>query len=208
MKRFSLIAAAIAVTSAVVGIAPNASAATLCTDASVTANGFSYTACSGPLPGNDTGNQGTLLARLNGTGAFAPTGLFDNIVGDRTWSLFGKSDASGDTVEADNGDAKGDWSVSGITGPFVLSLKTSTSYSAYLFTGLTGTIQGLFDTIGVELAGQGNDPTKGKDLSHASIFVASGGTTPPPPQSVPEPSAMAALGLFAVGGLTALKKKK
>ncbi|HEY9298621.1 MAG TPA: hypothetical protein VIQ31_20135, partial [Phormidium sp.] len=126
-------------------------------------------------------------------------GLFSDIVGTGVnWSLAGKSDENS-VLNADNGDNIGDWSLDKAlsSGTFVLSLKTSNDYSAYLFKGIdfaTTGLQGVFNTIGVALNGSGN---AGKELSHASLFVAD--VNEPPVTSVPEPATLMGLGLVASG---------
>lgn len=179
--------------------APSASAAGLvsCSSGAVTASGFGdATACAGAFDGNDTGAQGTLLTKLN------DEGLFDSFVGDATWSLLGKSDDGSGILTASNGLASGTWSLlTAITQPFVLSLKAGNSYSAYLFDGTTPITSGTFETLGVSVNGRGN----AQALSHASIFIADvddNGSV-----DVPEPATILALGVVAVGGLGALKKK-
>ncbi|KAF3891340.1 PEP-CTERM sorting domain-containing protein [Tolypothrix bouteillei VB521301] len=157
------------------------------------------------MDGNDTGAQGTLLNALNG-------GLFQNNLASNytyTWALADKSDGSNGLLSADNGDPSGDWSLSKAlpSDTFVLSLKTSTAYSAYLFTGVdfskTG-LQGLFNTIGVAL--DGNDKN-GKDLSHASLFVATKKNNEKPPvKKVPEPGTILGLGLTAAGMVVRRRK--
>lgn len=170
---------------------------TTCNVNSVTADGFgAATACKGSFEGNDTGNNGELLSDLNG-------GLFANVVGDLEWSLLGKSDQNGSGVLADNDSTKGVWSVlEAITGPFVISLKAGDFYSAYLFNSSKAITSGTFNTFSVAV-NQNNG--KSPALSHASIFVANPGN---PPVDVPEPATLMALGMVAIGGLGALKKKQ
>ncbi|BAB75560.1 PEP-CTERM sorting domain-containing protein [Anabaena sp. FACHB-709] len=170
-----------------------------------TTNTTKATACKGPFTGNDTGAQSTLLDDLN-------KGLF-NIGANATWELIGKSDSSDNFgFEAQNGKSSGTWSLGKALGngptTFVVSLKSSTSYSTYLFkdidfskTGLTG----LFNTIGVALNGNGS---QGKDLSHASIFKATYAKTPEPPRArVPEPTASIGLGIV-MGGMVINRRRK
>ncbi|MEC4818874.1 MAG: PEP-CTERM sorting domain-containing protein [Scytonema sp. PMC 1069.18] len=171
-----------------------------CAVNNVSLGGVNATACQGPFSGNDTGAQGTLLNDLN-NGLFAA-----NVGSDVTWSLAGKSDESNNFLTAANGSSAGSWSLKNAlsTDTFVLSLKTSTAYSAYLFTGIdfaeTG-LNGLFNTIGVALDGSGN---AGKGLSHASLYLAN---KPNTPKKVPEPSALIGLGL-AVGGMVVTRRRK
>ncbi|MBE9052706.1 PEP-CTERM sorting domain-containing protein [Nostocales cyanobacterium LEGE 11386] len=166
----------------------------------------SASACQGPFSGNDTGAGNPLLTELN-------NGLF-NVGTNVTWELVGKSDSSQNNqfgFQAQNDSSTGTWSLDQAldSGPstFVISLKSSTSYSAYLFQNInlsqTG-LEGIFNTIGVSLAGNGKS---GKDLSHASLFKASYVTIPETPQRTPEPATIAALGFCVVGALRVLKKK-
>lgn len=132
-----------------------------CTNALVTAGDHDFSACAGAFEGNDTGNGNPLLTELN-------NGLFDDYVSGGTWSLFGKSD-EGD-FNADEGQALGNWSLAAgdtLGSPFVLSLKSSNSFSAYLFNDVSDIVDGTFTTAGVST----NKSGKSQDLSHASIFI-------------------------------------
>lgn len=156
------------------------------------------TACEGAFQGNDTGASSTLLSDLNG-------GMFSSFVGaDTTWSLGAKSDDAGSWLSADQDENSGRWSLLDTisSGTFVLSLKAGNYYSAYLFQGIdfaTTGLQGVFDTVGVAF---NSNNLEGLDLSHASIFVASGGDTTP----VPEPATL--LGLAVVGGGLSLSRRR
>ncbi|MBD2560035.1 MULTISPECIES: PEP-CTERM sorting domain-containing protein [Nostoc] len=166
----------------------------ICSLADISLGGVSATACDGPNAGNDTGAQGTLLPELN-------NGLFSSFVGTGVqWTLAGKSDEPNPfAITAANDFNSGTWGLGTAlsSNTFVVSLKTSTAYTAYLFKdydfsqGLTG----VFNTIGVALDGSGK---AGKDLSHASLFVSNIGKNPPP-TSVPEPASLLGLGLVASG---------
>ncbi|WP_026733485.1 PEP-CTERM sorting domain-containing protein [Fischerella sp. PCC 9605] len=169
------------------------------------------TACKGPFDGNDTGAGNPLLTELN-------KGLFD-IGSNVTWSLAGKSDSDENNIfgfEAQNGLSTGTWSLdkalssntSNGLSTFVVSLKTSTKYSAYLFKDIDfsqTSLQGIFNTIGVALNGSS---TQGKALSHASLFVATYAKPSTIQKAkVPEPSASIGLGLV-VGGMVIARRRK
>jgi hypothetical protein len=183
---------------AIVGLTPIAACAFLaapaqaqakCSVNNVLFQNKTATACAGSFSGNDTGAGNPLLTQLNG-------GLF-NVGSSVTWSLAGKSDdgsQSGLDITAANGANKGTWSLSqsfssnapsGLS-TFAISLKASTHYSTYLFQNfdLSKGLTGVFDTIGVSLAGNGKS---GKGLSHASLFIANYSTPTPAPTPAPTP---------------------
>lgn len=178
----------------------------LCSTSNISLGGVNSTACKGSFEGNDTGSGNPLLTELN-AGLFTTEFNSNQTV---SWSSGGKSEA-GQTglfgFNADYDSAKGDWGFT-TTPPtfntFVVSLKSSTTYSAYLFKdydwskGLTG----VFDTVGVS-ANKG----KGRALSHASLFVANVTTVTPPPVEVPEPATLVGLGL-AFGGMLASRRRQ
>ncbi|MBD2607262.1 PEP-CTERM sorting domain-containing protein [Scytonema hofmannii FACHB-248] len=173
----------------------------MCNVSNVSFGGTAATDCKGPFEGNDTGDKATLLDDLNG-------GLFASSVGSNvTWSLAGKSDEPNPFLSADNGLSTGNWSLKKAlsSGTFVISLKSSTVYSTYLFKDIdfskTG-LEGIFNTIGVALDGSGN---AGKALSHASLFVAN--VPSGPSTKVPEPSALMGLGLV-LGGMVVARRRK
>jgi hypothetical protein len=175
----------------------------VCSLNNISIGGTAATNCKGPFDGNDTGAGNPLLTELN-------NGLF-NVGAGVTWTQAGKSDGGANPYgfTADNGSSSGDWGLGKsfvsdeLTGlsTFVISLKTSTKYSAYLFQDIdlskTG-LAGVFNTLGVALDKNSN----GKDLSHASLFIAK----KPSQKKVPEPSIIFALSAFAAGSL-AMKKK-
>jgi hypothetical protein len=142
-------------------------------------------------------------------------GLFD-LGSNVNWSLAGKSDSNENNLfgfKAQNDYNTGSWSLGKALGSgpstFVISLKSSTKYSAYLFKDIDLTktgLQGVFNTIGVALAGNGK---QGKELSHASLFVASYVKPPVPPKvRVPEPSASIGLGLVVGGMVKAARRRQ
>lgn len=162
-----------------------------CNISNVSIGNVLATACSGPFAGNDTGAGKPLETKLD-------NGLFASYVGSGDWWEVGKSDSSDNYgVEANNGSNNSWWKLGKAlpSNTFVVSLKTSTYYSAYLFKnydfskGLTG----VFNTIGVDLDGSG---TKGRGLSHLSVFALNV-VTPPPEKKIPEPATMMGLGVVA-----------
>ncbi|MBW4527812.1 MAG: PEP-CTERM sorting domain-containing protein [Phormidium tanganyikae FI6-MK23] len=174
-----------------------ASAAALCTAGTVTASGLgSSTSCIGAFSGND--------AQGNGTGALfdqLSTGVFSGIT---NWTFVGKSDEGAFT--APDTSSSGNWSIAtGITGPFVLSLKAGNAWSAYFFENVNNlaVLGGTWETDGVST----NQRGIAQDLSHATIYRAVV-DTPPPPKPIPEPGTTAALGLFALGAFGRLKQKR
>lgn len=176
---------------------------TACSSATVTAGGVGYTACRGAFEGNDTGAGNPLLTLLNG-------GLFAAEAGSGTWTQLGKSDSG--QFKADEGSTSGNWSLltgQKLSGTFVLSLKASTYYSAYLFTNLSDITGGFFETIGVST----NKKGMAQGLSHASLFYLEGSAPsvnpnpPTNPQAVPEPMTLMGTGLAAVFGYR-LKRKR
>jgi hypothetical protein len=154
------------------------------------------TDCSGPIAGNDTGAQGTLISNLNG-------GLFSGFADD--WSLFGKSDESA-SVDAD-ATVSGDWSLTfpnAAQSVFAVSLKAAGDYTVYLFdlAGAANLFGGEYETTGI-LNNGGNTP----GLSHLSIAVWNGERDTPPTAPVPLPAAGWLL-LGGLGGLAALRRAR
>ena len=148
-----------------------------CASGTVTVDGYvgSYSSCLGAEPGNDD-----LLSLLNdnsnlGTGFGSINDGSGNV--DGSWALFGKSDDfipvvsfTKDEKPGEPGDfiGSGAWEISdgSISDPFVLVLKASSSYSAYLFEDLGfGATGGTYDTLGVNVNGD-----FGKQLSHLSLY--------------------------------------
>lgn len=167
-----------------------------CSLGSVTATGLgSSTSCIGSFSGND--------AMSNGTGDLSKqlsTGVFKGL---KEWQFVGKSDEGAFSTLGGNA---GIWSTkTALTTPFVLSLKSSTSWSAYFFenTNDLKVFGGSWTTKGVSTK-NGN----AQDLSHATIYRAVLKTPPPKPRSVPEPGTTAALGLLAVGAIGRLRQQK
>jgi hypothetical protein len=175
--------------------APGSLTGTSCASGTVMLGGGSYTACEGAFDGNDTGNKGTLLTKLN------TDNLFADVVGSGTWTLLDKSDG-GALVQADNGATAGDWQadLSNIqdVGAVVVSLKSSTSYSTYLFTeNLQDILKGTFTMDGVSL----NKKGKAQALSHLSVAYFRRSTPVVESQPVNEPGSLLGMGAVALGGV-------
>lgn len=158
------------------------------------------TDCKGPYSGNDTGAGDPLETLLD-------DGLFSSFVDpDVDWSLLGKSDDTTPKFITASNTANGkltlsnDYSWLGKT--FVISLKSSNSYSAYLFQNFQGTtLEAMYNTIGVSQ----NNKGEAQGLSHASVFIANSPQTPPP--RLPEPASLLGLGLIATGILTVRRQR-
>lgn len=163
--------------------------------------------CEGPISGNDVGNKGTLLTKLNVEGVFN-----DSLEGTGTWSILGKSDDSGSGVKADQNQTTGDWfadltEVKANYSAIAISLKAANGYSTYLFNDLSGAqakgmFDGLFNTIGAAQNNKGN----AQALSHLTVayFTADDAGTGPIP--IPEPTTM--VGLMAVGAGIVINRRK
>jgi uncharacterized protein YdbL (DUF1318 family) len=140
-------------------ISSNAFAATLpCAVTNVTTLGNNASACIN-YSGND-GNGSSFITQIN-----ADFGTSGN------WSQLAKSDTFGSGLTTTTG-TSGTWDASSllsqISNPFVIVLKASNHFSAYLFTSATdGT--GTFNTNGVHTNGGGNSGAAG--ISHMSIYV-------------------------------------
>ena len=136
---------------------------------------------------NFTGNDTGFEALINN--AFGLTG--------NTWNLLGKSDQSGDPVVAPNGVQSGNWSLlspTSVNSPFVVTVKASTFFSAYLFQGLTGVTSGTFNVAGVTTGNNGQHA----NLSHLSVFTSE-------PTAIPTPALLP--GLIGLG-LGVLRKRR
>ncbi|MBF2026246.1 MAG: PTPA-CTERM sorting domain-containing protein [Oscillatoriales cyanobacterium C42_A2020_001] len=178
------------VTAGFVSVAP-AHAAFLkgtCSLTDVTAGGFNATDCRN-FDGNDTGFQNNINA------------AFGTSLG--SWKLVGKSDVNTDNVAdlASGVLQSGNWgftqSFFNIKSPFVITLKASNFFAAYLFNGLPGSFTGgTFNVAGITT--DDRDPTKHAALSHLSIYNQVGAR-------IPTPALLP--GLIAVGA-NMLRKRK
>jgi len=168
---------------------------TNCANGSVIAGGLGFSDCAGTFTGNDTGAGNPLLTALMG-------GLFEGYSSaEGTWSLYGKSDDGNSKLTAGNGLTSGTWNVSeAIKGPFVMSLKASTFYSAYLFDNVGSFTGGTFNTSGVAQKSNGSSPA----LSHGSLFVFTPNAKPS--TAVPEPFTI--LGTTVAAGIGYSLKKR
>ena len=113
----------------------------------------------------------------------------------------------GFTINPQTGDINsGTWGFSNdnYQGPIALELKAGNFLSYYFFEDITGGFDGLWNTIGVAKAQEGNGDPLG--LSHASLFYVEDGFTPPPGPAVPEP--MTILGTGMALGLGTLFQKQ
>ncbi|MCT7957995.1 PEP-CTERM sorting domain-containing protein [Laspinema palackyanum] len=189
-----------------IAVAPASAGLTLtglsCTETDeVSLGGVPYTACEGAFAGNDTNSS--FLDDLNSGVLFN-----DHYNPTQTWSFAAKNE--GDSWLSAPETTDGEWS---FTLPevlnkatFILNLKSSTAFSSYLFKdfdfGGVTSWSGVFDTLGVSLNPRNGNP---QDLSHASLYFASGGGTVDP-EPVPEPATL--LGLAVVGGGLSLSRRR
>ncbi|MGL5080354.1 MAG: PEP-CTERM sorting domain-containing protein [Microcoleaceae cyanobacterium] len=157
-------------------------------------------ACAGAFSGNDS--QGSAWSTQLNT---------NNIFGDYNWTFGSKIDSpatnwkTSEYFKIQNNVSTGNIGtielLKDIDSAFALTLKTSTGWSAYKFEG--GSVGDIFNwnTIGVALDGSG---TKGKALSHASLYISDYKIPQDDNQEVPEPATL--LGLAALGGVFMTKK--
>jgi hypothetical protein len=168
-----------------------------CSAGTVTANplargsAVSYSQCLGPVEGNDVKSKSKIDNEL--------TDFLNTYLGD--WTLDAKFEGGKATSDSDNQfgfswkenqEGEGTWDLTqAVNRPFVISLKAGNHYSSYYVDGAGSTSGGSWATF------------DGKELSHASFFVAKGSSSgDQPPAAVPEPGTSAALmlvGLSVVG---------
>lgn len=175
-----------------------------CSTADVFSGSVDASSC-GNFAGNDS-QVGFLDALNSGTvselDGYASDSDFASAINalDGTWSLFGKSDEGGDKVNNIGEELQsGNWSFTeSLEDPFVVVLKASGYYSAYLFQDFEEAIQsGQFSVEGITR--DSKDADKFAALSHLSVYSLSPRVEEPEPVDIPEPTA--ALGLLAVAGI-------
>lgn len=174
-----------------------------CAVSDIVLGGTNATACEGAFKGNDTGNRGTLLDKLNNN-------LFSNQIGtDINWNLAAKSDNSNPQNPFANNPntSTGTLSLNNLSAflgeTFVISLKAGNGYSAYLFQDFQGNdLNAIYNTIGVAQNRRG----AAKDLSHASLWVSNIQRTTPTPDKIPEPGTILGLSLVATGMIMARRR--
>lgn len=191
LKQATSCLAAIALaSSATAGVAVSASTS----DVTAAPSGKNATAAYGHVDGND--KTAIVLGLLNDADVFGS---------EYTWSDAGKSDGGGNGPFTSNPQSTtGKLTFDNPTsGPFVISLKAANYFSLYYFdASFVDATSVMFNTIGTSQNKQG----KAQDLSHASLFVAKAGDTPPPPTGVPSPTAaLAGLGLL---GMLAARRRR
>jgi hypothetical protein len=122
--------------------------------------------------------------------------------------ILGKSDDGSNDVTAENGSTLGSWSamLDNVYSTIAVSLKSSTSYSTYLFTGVTtAELSGLFDTAGTSINQRGN----AQALSHMTIAYYNAPTPEEPEaESVPEPGMVMGLLAMTTVGIGSLKSRR
>jgi len=128
-----------------------------CAVTDVTANGSNSYACAGSIDGNDTADQ---MNKIFGE----PDSLIK-------WDQAAKLDIGGtsDTLSADAG-TSGDWKYTGtdpLSSPFIVVLKASSEYSAYLFKGLEDLTSGAGGEFIMSIVNKNDKP---QALSHITIY--------------------------------------
>lgn len=163
-----------------------------CSIADVAAGGVNAFSCQN-FAGNDSNSQDFKT-------------YLDSVLG--SWSLLGKTDEPGTFAKPDyvqdintksNDDIQsGSWQLTkSINSPFVVTVKASDFFSAYLFKGLPSSINsGTFKVSGVTT--DSGKPDKHAGLSHLSVYSSN-------TQAVPTPALLP--GLIGMG-VAALRKRK
>lgn len=176
-----------------------------CSVTDVTGNGADANFCLN-FAGNDSNYDG------DGGGPI-PAG-FENYINSSfallstiDWDLDGKSDSGPDNVNDIGGDPQsGNWSVLiPVDAYFVVVLKASSFFAAYLFTSGSGITGGTFDVSGITT----DDKTAGKHagLSHLSVYTSDFDPSPDP-DPIPLPGGIVLLlsGLAGLAGLARMRK--
>jgi len=174
---------------------------TLCAETDVSANGKYATDCKGSYYGNDSVStiNDLFKAELGPLGTWELAAKVSIDPDSEDFNLIADSGAAGTSVDGVPGKV-GNWEYTGTTplsAPFVVVLKASTEFSAYLFTDLNDLVMG--DTGGFFI-GFLNNGTQFPDLSHMSIYSKTNTSAVPLP---------AALWLFgpALLGFMGFRKK-
>jgi|TARA_R110002095_G_scaffold185271_2_gene162537 hypothetical protein len=133
---------------------PFTAQAATCAVTDVTVEGSASDVCAGPIAGNDSADV------IN-----AAFGADESVI----WTLADKSDEAGTNITVPEA-TSGDWTYTGptISSPFVIVLKGSTNYSAYLFKTLGDLVNGDEGTFLISFLNNGGQTP---ELSHMSIYT-------------------------------------
>ena len=148
-----------------------------------------YVDCAGSFEGNDDNQdyENYINAQFGTTG---------------TWSKLTKVDNSGTAggLTVVNNGATGTFTFGGYNGDVVFVLKGANCFSAFYFSGVSGTIHADYSTIDAGLNKGNCDGDLGPGLSHLTVYT--GGAVP-----IPVPAAGFLL-LAGLGGLVAVRRRK
>lgn len=158
----------------------------------VTLDGGTYIDCAGSYVGNDS--------ELN----------YQNYINDDfgttgTWSELAKAEDSNSWVDggleftSGEGARIGGFTLSGFIGDAVIVVKGSNCFSAFYFSGISGTVNGTFDTDSAGLnTGNSCNRTGVPGISHLTVYTVA---------AIPVPAAGFML-LLGLGGLAAVRRRK